>query len=134
MSRTMLSTNGSICRAVGRSRLTSFRFDFAEAPKARLGVSFIFVSPPIPGARKAPFNLILSHSARYRCRYRYRDVSRTHATGNVVHSCRLPGGPGNPLPNYAEPDPDRRPTMSFAGHFCLCVLPADERLQGIELR
>src|SRR5262245_43520184 len=41
MSATMLLTSGSICRAVGRSRLTSLRFDLAEAPKARLGVSFI---------------------------------------------------------------------------------------------
>src|SRR5262249_61110107 len=45
MSATMLLTSGSICRAVGRSRFTALRFDLAEAPNARLGVSFMVSSP-----------------------------------------------------------------------------------------
>ena len=45
---------------MGRSRLTSFRFDLAEAPKARLGVSFIVLSPPDSGSIGRPLHPYLT--------------------------------------------------------------------------
>src|SRR5271166_2794202 len=61
ISLTMLRIRGSICRAVERSRFTSFRLDLAEEQNALLGELLIF--PPPLSDRGSSFPSFLSYGA-----------------------------------------------------------------------